>query len=699
MEVWICLSEAEIKRQEELERIKNSPVSRILGEFQLGSTSTETQFLKTQVFDCQILRKPDINDNEIAIEFGKIPKEESVLKALLVQKTNNSLNLRSLMGQSEFCKNLLSISYSASAGQSIQSDVLSIFQDSSKVFKKTGVSASNISSTCGDCAQSTIEIFKTVTAPTDDPERTKKQAISDLNLLAKRAGDMAKEAEKNAEDFDELADRCAKVSQKAVEEKSKQKTELTNTQNLESDTLASLKSAQVTFNNIQKRYKEKKEEFEKAQERLNKLENRQFAFQITSLVTQSVSTIGSAAVSLASPYTKITAVSKEIHSIIGKESEEKNEFDAQKKELEKITSKLKSSNKKLSKYIDKLGESLEEILGDIGDSNSLIPKIKDIQEKIDEVKGSFDSTESSDSDNSEIQDLIASIQKESKTLFTELETKEAVQEKKAQRLSYLKDKKKIMEDLYKTAEGRKALFESQQKKAEIIKKSGEALAAAFKEQANSMEGSIERQNQTVSELQKEKSKLEEDEQNKIEEITNLASKAKNLAAQQVDINVLILMLSITIISLSRLTEMYQNIALFWRGIESSANALSSSGLANELEKVELTSLSRDIALEWYFNTCLWLAIQEACSDYSRFSLKLAETLDDELSSIQSTSIEKEQKQAMNKLKEFDPKKVPNLTGGLEEELKILFAQQEQLKEQAENEKARMLKAADKLMSV
>jgi hypothetical protein len=262
-------------------------------------------------------------------------------------------------------------------------------------------------------------------------------------------------------------------------------------------------------------------------------------------------------------------------------------------------------------------------------------------------------------------------------------------------MDYLQDKKKILEDLYLKKPQLAALFNRKKEQAQIIQTAGKELATALKDQAKSMESVIDRQNKLVSEIRKEKEEVENAENQKKELIVELASKVKTLAAQKVDINIAIMMLSVTIISLSRLAELYQDMSLFWQGVETSARALQRSGLANALEKVELTSLSREVALEWYFNTCLWLAIQEACKNYHGFSTKLGEELDITLSSIQSTP-QREKEQALTMLKKFEAEKIPNLSIGVGEELDALFKTQEKLKQEAEKETADMMAKAEEI---
>lgn len=154
------------------------------------------------------------------------------------------------------------------------------------------------------------------------------------------------------------------------------------------------------------------------------------------------------------------------------------------------------------------------------------------------------------------------------------------------------------------------------------------------------------------------------------------------------------MLSVAIKALSRLAEIYVNFSLFWKRIQASAQVLGESNLSAALEKIELTELSREVALEWYYNICLWLALQNACSEYFSFAANLGEEIDKVFANSQSTP-DNDKKMAVEKLKKGN--KIPNLVAGTGVQLEKLLAKQEELAKQAEADRLNALNTANNLL--
>lgn len=233
LQVWVSLkrSEEEKKRDKaqkiselQLKIRQEQPISRSFGDIGLWTDVKQQDFLKDFTFNCKLLdinNEPLVDQKIETLKFGTKPINDTTLTALLKQQFYNSLSLTALQEQSEFCKDLLILSYVTCTGEGIQSEVLNLIHDSSTAFKKASNSAQNISNTAGSCAQSTLDVFASATATVaqgnkEDIDKFKKAAVVSLKQIATKADNIAKEAEANANTFLSLADKFKDAAKSAI---------------------------------------------------------------------------------------------------------------------------------------------------------------------------------------------------------------------------------------------------------------------------------------------------------------------------------------------------------------------------------------------------------------------------------------------------------------------------------------------------
>ena len=716
--VWVSLklSEEEVNRRKaqktaesQVKIRQEEPISRLFGDIALWTDVKQQDFLNDFIFSCKLL---DINNEPLegqkteTLKFGKKPPNDNTLTALLKQQFYNSLSLKALKEQSGFCKDLLIISYLTCTGEGIQSEVLNLIQSSSGAFKRAALSAQNISNTAGGCAQLTLDIFISATAimargNKEEMDKAKNAAVVSLKQIGTKAGNIAKEAEENANTFLSLADQFKDVAKSAIKLRAEKTSGLDKAKAEDIQLTAELTTAIAQLQGTREKLKEQEEELKSLKEELKNEQDKQEKWQIIGLATQTLSAIASASVSLSSPYSKVTSVMKEISQLQAKGAdiaEQEKAVNQQKEQLQNLDKSIAEKNTKAvsieSKVdIDKATEAITSIANLIPDSKSddkekqqITQDIRKVQEGLNKLKFGEVSVEQKASFTSKVDTVFSKV----KSLFTTDDTSS----ERAKRLAYLQEKQEVLKELYVTKADLAGILKQKNEMAAQIKEAGKEIADAARTYAKSLESKIQAQRQEVATIRTEKKKLEDKEEEQVGSLGKSLGKVKQLAVQKVDLETAVLMLSVAIKALSRLAEIYVNFSLFWKRIQASAQTLAESNLSAALEKIELTELSREVALEWYYNICLWLALQNACSEYFSFAANLGEEIDKEFANIQSTP-ENENKMAVDKLKKDT--KIPNLVAGAGVQLEKLLAKQEELAKQAEADRVNALNTANNLL--
>ncbi|MCC5647003.1 hypothetical protein LC607_29610 [Nostoc sp. CHAB 5824] len=716
--VWVSLklSKEEANRREaqnraelQLKRSQEQPISRLFGDIGLWTDVKQQDFLKDFIFNCKLL---DINNEPLVkqeiqtLKFGTKPPNNTTLIGLLEQQFYNSLSLEDLEKQSQFCKNLLMISYIACTGETTQSAVLMLISSSSTAFKKASVSAKNISNTAGRCAQSTLDIFASATATVaqgnkEEIDRAKRGAVTSLKQIATQADNIAKEAEENANSFLSLADKCREIGELVLNLRAQKKSGLDKVKGDDIRLTAELNTAVAQLRGTRKKLEKQKEELKELKEELKGQERKQENWQITALATQTISAIASTAVALSSPYSKVTSVIKDLGKLQAKGAdiaEQEKAFNQQKEELKKLDKSIlekknQADNLESNIDIDKVTEAIIIIDNLISDSKNDDKEKEKLKQDVQEVRKGLEQLKSgqlSEEQKASFPSKLDTVLNKAKSLFTKDETSS----ERAQKVKYLQEKQQLLKQLY-VAKGNLAhILEQKKAMAAQIKEAGKEIADAARTYAQSLESKIEDQRKQVATIKTEKTKLEEKEEEQVGSLGKLMGEANQLAVQKVDLEVAVLILSVAITSLSRLGEIYVNFSLFWKRLQASAQTLAESSLSAALEKIELTELSREVALEWYYNIALWLALQNACSKYFSFAANLGEEIDKEFEKSQSTP-EEEMKMVVDKLKKAD--KIPNLVAGAGEQLKNLLAKQEKLAKQAEADRNKALQMVNDVL--